>query len=197
MALRLARDELENYEADDRQEVFPTNKAPIVTSDNTEIAFELGRFGFEKWDGKGVIINARAETVKDKSMFKKHVSNGRCVVPASGYYEWKLPDEGHKKKIKHLIKDKAGNLLFMAGLWREGKNGREFVVITKEPVGDVINIHDRMPVMLRVDQIEAWLSGVMPVEELENLSYECVGNPCEEPEIKIDENGDTEQMSLF
>ena len=195
--MRLARDDFGNYEAPLQQEVFPTNRAPIVTSNNVELTFEMGQFGFEKWDGKGVIINARAETAHEKSMFKKHITNRRCVVPASGYYEWKPPDEGQRKKIKHLIKDKGGNLLFMAGLWREGKDGREFVVITKDPVGDIADIHDRMPVMLRTDQLEAWLSGAMSIEALASLEYECFGEPCEElPPPKKEDSG-VEQMTLF
>jgi putative SOS response-associated peptidase YedK len=128
-------------------------------------------------------------------MFKNHIARGRCVAPASGYYEWKPPDEGQKKKIKHLIKDKQGNLLFMAGLWRDGKDGREFVIITKDPFGDVVGIHDRMPVMLRVDQLEPWLSGDMPIDELASLDYDCFGEPCEDTEKKETNGG--EQMSLF
>jgi len=175
-------------------EIAPTNRAPVITSNGNEIAFESARFGFTKWDGNGVIINARAETVHEKAMFRKHITIGRCVVPASSYFEWKQPDgfdrsnvpsDGEQtgknkkkpKKIKHMIKDKDGNLLFMAGLWREGNNGREFVIITKDPFGDVVDIHDRMPVMLRTDQLEDWLSGAMAVEELMLLDYECVGEP--------------------
>ena len=196
ISLRFSRDELGKYERIlQQQEVFPTHRAAVVTCNGNEMAFELGQFGFEKWDGTGVIINARAETVKEKPMFKHHVGKGRCVVPASGYFEWKLPEEGQKKKIKHLIKDNAGNLLFMAGLYRDGKDGREFVVITKDPVGQVKSIHDRMPVMLRTDQLEDWLSGAMPVEALSSLDYECIGTPCDEPaEPKA---GGSEQMSMF
>ena len=189
VSLRLARDELDNYEVTQQQEVFPTNHAPIVTSNGDELAFELGQFGFEKWDGKGVIINARSETIRERTMFKHLAGRGRCVVPASGYFEWK--DEG--KKIKHLIKDKQGNLLFMAGLYRDGMDGREFVVITKEPTGQIRDIHDRMPVMLRTDQLEAWLSGDMPIETLEHLEYECTGVPCEEA-VKQAETGENEQI---
>ena len=194
LSLRLARDELESYEAD-RQEIAPTNRAPVITGDGDALAFELGQFGFERWDGKGVIINARAETAHEKSMFRNRLNKGRCIIPANGYYEWKLPVEGQKQKVKHLIKDKHGNLLFMAGLYKDGKNGREFVVITKEAYGGVKDIHGRMPVMLRTDQLEAWLSGVMPVEALTSLDFECSGTPCGEDEKPDD--GDNAQTRLF
>ena len=194
LSLRLARDDLAAYD-ETREETAPSDRAPIITGGGEELAFELGRFGFEKWDGKGVIINARIENLREKSLFKPHIANGRCVVPASGYFEWKKPAEGEKKKVKHRIKDRQGNLLFMAGLWREGKNGREFVVITKEPFGEVAGIHDRMPVMLRTDQLESWLSGEMPVEDLAGFDYDCAGEPCEKPEPP--EDAGDEQICLF
>jgi len=192
ISLRLSRDELDDY-VEKLQEVAPTHRVPVVTRNDDTIAFEHAKFGFEKWDGKGVIINARAETVNEKSMFKNHVQAGRCVVPASGYFEWKA-QEGQKKKIKHLIKDRQGNLLFMAALYRNGKDGREFVIITKNPIGDVVNIHDRMPVILRVNQLESWLCGTMPIDELASLDYDCMANPCEP--LK-ENNNEYEQLTLF
>ena len=192
ISLILARDEFDHYEAG-RQETAPTDLAPIVLSNGRELEFVHAKFGFKRWDGKGVIINARSETIQEKSMFR---NQKRCVVPASEYYEWKLPEEGQKKKIKHQIKDKQGNLLFMAGLWRDGEEKREFVIITKNPVGEVADkdIHDRMPVMLRTDQIEPWLSGSLPIEALASLDYDCVAEPTNEP----DEQGSgSEQLTMF
>ena len=192
ISLKLAKDELAGYETT-FAEVAPTNRSPVVISDGRELTFEHAQFGFEKWDGKGVIINARCETIHEKPMFKEHINTGRCVVPASGYYEWKR--EGQTRKLKHLIKDRHGNLLFMAGLWRDGKTGREFVIITKDPVGEILDIHDRMPVVLKTDQIESWLSGTMPIEVLAKLDYDCTGEPCSgSPPSK---DGGLEQLTLF
>ena len=196
VAMDLSREEFctcdESY-----NEVVPTNRVLIVTSSGGELSFEYAQFGFEKWDGKGVIINARSETAHEKPMFKSHLKTGRCVVPASGYYEWKQPTDGKKKKIKYLIKDERGTLLFMAGLWREGNNGREFVIITKEPVGEVVDIHERMPVILRADQLESWLRGAMPIEMLASMDFSCVGEPLEEPVDFSQESSDFVQMTLF
>jgi putative SOS response-associated peptidase YedK len=156
-----------------RTEVAPTNHAPIVTAGAGGFTFEYARFGFAKWDGNGVIINARSETVSEKRMFKSHVQSGRCVVPTRGYFEWKA-EPGRTKKTKHFIKDKRGKLLFMAGLCKQGANGQEFVIITKEPVGDITHIHDRMPVILSEDRLTDWLSGAMPAEALPSVEYECI-----------------------
>jgi putative SOS response-associated peptidase YedK len=177
VSLELARDELGDYTKEERTEVFPTNHAPVVTSNGDELAFEYAQFGFTKWDGKGVIINARSETIQEKSMFKTHITSGRCVIPAWEYYEWKNTG---REKNKYLIKDQDGNLLFFAGLYREAAEGREFVVITKDACGDVTGIHDRMPVVLRADQIESWLNGKLAPYNIMKMDFNALVVPCDE-----------------
>jgi putative SOS response-associated peptidase YedK len=203
LSLRIVRDDFEDYEeeiafAGGTGEVFPTNMAPVITRHDDGVVFESCKWGFKKWNSAGVIINARYETLTTKSTFSKHLRTGRCVVPAGEFFEWgKLGgDPGSSKKIKHYAKDKDGNLLFMAGLyrdmWDDSKSDmvREFVIITKEATGEVAKIHDRMPVLLRVDQIEPWLSGKMTPDELGKLEYDVEVRPCED-------GGTDMQISLF
>jgi putative SOS response-associated peptidase YedK len=85
----------------------------------------------------------------------------------------------------------------MAGLYRDVKDDknpdetiREFVIITKEATGEMAKIHDRMPVILRVEQIESWLTGVMTPEDIEKMEFDVAVNPC-------DEGNTEEQISLF
>ena len=92
IVMRLVRNDLDDY-VEPLKEIVPTGHVPIITCNGKELTLERAYFGFEKWDSKGVIINARSETVNDKAMFKKHIITGRCVVPTSGYYEWKLSDD--------------------------------------------------------------------------------------------------------
>ena len=88
-------------------EIRPTDKAPIISQGSEGISFESAVFGFKKWDGKGVIINARSETIAEKGMFAKHLKIGRCVVPAGEYYEWTGQNKNQKKKkTKHFITDR-------------------------------------------------------------------------------------------
>ena len=177
VSLRIAVDDFESSKIlPKREEIAPTDNAPVITggADST-VSFEHLRWGFEKWDGKGVIINARSETIETKSMFKKLLIAGRCVVPAGEYYEW---EKQGSKKVKHFIKDKEGNILFMAGLYREAAEGREFVIITKEAYGDAAKIHDRMPVLLRVDQIEPWLNGTLTPDEIIKIEFNTSVAPC-------------------
>lgn len=183
LSLRIVRDDFEEYD-EPPGEVFPTNRAPIVSMNRDGVALESVKWGFKKWNSPGVIINARAESIRTKSVFSKHLETGRCVVPAGEFFEWEKLNTG---KRKHYAKDNDGNLLFMAGLYRDVKDEddpsvstREFVIITKEATGDMSRIHDRMPVILRVEQIERWLTGEMTPEEIEKLAFDVSVFPCED-----------------
>lgn len=204
LSFRLVQDDLENYESRPG-DVCPTDSAPIITSSSDGIAFERAKFGFKKWDGKGVIINARSETVKDKKMFSNLLSVGRCVVPAGEYYEWKEQSDGETskgkkkkatKKVKHFIKDKEGNLLFFAGLYRDGDDGREFVIITKNAFGDVTGIHDRMPVILKVSQLESWLSGELSPDEITAMDFDASVATCEDENSNKTLDNENVQLNL-
>lgn len=182
ISLRIVKDDLDEYEAT-AYEVFPTNSAPVLTRQGRGVAFERIKWGFKKWNSPGVIINARAETLRSKSFFSKYLDGGRCVIPAGEFFEWERLSSGKKK---YYAKDREGNLLFMAGLYRdvidhtqpEGYE-REFVIITKQSTGEMAKIHDRMPVILHVDQIEGWLTGALMPEEIAKMEYDITISPCE------------------
>ena len=186
ISLRVIKDDFENYD-EKAGEVFPTNTAPVITQAPNGIAFENGKWGFKKWDSPGVIINARSESMSEKKMFSKHLDGGRCVVPAGEFFEWEKLDSKNKKK--HYAKDRDGKMLFMAGLYRDHNGSREFVIITKEATGELAKIHDRMPVILRIDQIEAWLNGTMTSQDIMALDYDLEVAPCGDDE--------TEQMKIL
>jgi putative SOS response-associated peptidase YedK len=180
--LSIANDSFYDY-SPQAEEVFPSNNAPlIIGSGEGEVSFDNLRWGFKKWDGKGVIINARAETIQTKNMFSRLLAAGRCVVPAGEYYEWK---KSGRKKIKHFIKDKEGNLLFFVGLYRETAEGREFVIITKDACSDVAYVHDRMPVILCSGQIEQWLNGKLSPDEIVKIDFNALVSPCENECIQL------------
>ena len=177
VSLRISHDDFQNNSDTAATEIFPTNNAPVIISDGEgAVSFENLRWGFQRWDGKGVIINARSETLKTKNLFSRLLTVGRCVVPAGEYYEW---EKIGKEKIKHFIKDTEGNILFFAGLYQDTSDGREFVIITKEAVGDVEKIHNRMPVILKAEQIENWLNGNLSPEEITKLNFNVNVAPCE------------------
>ena len=121
----------ENYKTG---EIFPTNIAPIYIEDDNNMKPLLAKWGFPKWDGKGVIINARAESLNEKQMFKKLISSNRCIVPASYYFEWK--QEEHKKD-KYKI-SKPGSNIYMAGLYNIVANKNKQLSLFDESIDIII-----------------------------------------------------------
>lgn len=103
--------------------------------------------------------NARGESIAQKPSFKDAFQHRRCLVPASGFYEWKAVG---KDKQPHFIHYRTAELLAMAGLWESwrapsGQIVRTFCVITTGPNVVMSPIHDRMPVLIQPQDWEAWL----------------------------------------
>jgi putative SOS response-associated peptidase YedK len=153
-------------------EIFPSNIAPIYIQDEEAMKPILAKWGFPKWDNKGLIINARAESIEEKQMFKKLNKTNRCTVPASAYFEWKERETGSKLKDKYII-NKPGSLMYFAGLYNVVPKQKQeqlslfdsndldiyYTIITKEADISVNHIHDRMPVIFEYNEIDDWLKG--------------------------------------
>jgi putative SOS response-associated peptidase YedK len=105
------------------------------------------------------VINARAETLLEKPSFRGAVQERRCLVPGTGFYEWKK--EG-QRKVPFYIRIPGEPLFAIAGLYgvlRDPSGGehRTFAIITTEPNRLVAGLHDRMPAILPREKEEAWL----------------------------------------
>jgi putative SOS response-associated peptidase YedK len=104
-------------------------------------------------------INARAETVATAPAFREAFKQRRCLVPASGFYEWKKVD-GDKQPYLIGMRDAAP--FSFAGLWERWHKGgapiETFTIITGEPNSLVADLHNRMPVILDPDDYDAWLT---------------------------------------
>ena len=153
-----------------RYNIAPTQIAPVVRlgeGEAREIA-EL-RWGLiPSWSKDPSIgtrlINARAETAGEKPAFRNAFRRHRCLVPADGYYEWKL--EGGRKQ-PYLLRPEAGGLFAMAGLWEqwrtpEGEITGTFTILTTDAAGAAQRIHDRMPVIIAPGDYGPWLAGPDP-----------------------------------
>jgi putative SOS response-associated peptidase YedK len=114
-------------------------------------------------------FNARAESVADKPMFRDAFKRHRCVIPASGYYEWLKRPDGRQP---YFINAVDGSMLSFAGLWDRWKNPEtgEAVISCTIIVTDANEltrpIHDRMPVVLDKADIGPWLRGEAGTELL-------------------------------
>lgn len=135
-------------------EIFPTNVAPIITADGA-VAMQ---WGFPRWDGKGVVINARSETAHDKSMFRKSLLERRCVVPTTGFFEWR--HEGGKSKEKYLFNLPGEKVLYLAAMYNifEGNPLPSFTILTTAANSSMVDYHDRMPVLLARHERDAWIT---------------------------------------
>jgi len=141
-------------------EIFPTEVVPVQTGLRQ---YAPMKWGFEGYGGKPV-INARSETALEKPMFQQSMLERRCLIPASGYYEWRKA-EGAGKKTKYRFSI-PGGILYFAGCYRLEKNSAlpRFVILTRQAEGGAEAIHDRMPVILAEKHIEAWLHGSPAVQ---------------------------------
>jgi len=142
------------------REVFPTNYIPVIYQYNGKNILSSAKWGFPGFKNKGVIINARAETIAEKQMFKGPFAEKRCIIPANGYYEWLTREDG--KKIKYLIRVSDKNLFYMAGLYNIFKDKNEdpyaaVAIITTRANPEISFIHDRMPVILPDMSVRDWL----------------------------------------
>ena len=107
-------------------------------------------------------FNARAETVAQKPMFRDAFKKRRCVIPASGFFEW-TDDAGGKQP--HYFSAPDGGVLAFAGLWdrwTDPASGDEMLsctVIVSGANAWMAPYHDRMPVLLAEADVDAWLKG--------------------------------------
>lgn len=144
-------------------EILPASIVPVVTQSEPV----LMKWGFSRYDGKGLVINARLETASEKPMFKNAFRNARCLVPASHYFEWRK-DGAHK--IKYAIGRDAP--IYMAGLYRREPDAPLplFVILTRPAASGISFIHDRMPVVIPEAVRHQWLANDMKTSELMDLS---------------------------
>lgn len=152
-----------------RYNIAPTTSVDVVRLDaDGRRALVAMRWGlvpfFWKKSLKDVpaTFNARAETVAEKPMFRGAFKNRRCIIPASGFFEW----TGEKgEKTPHLFTAADGSpVLAFAGLWDrwtnpEGEEVLSCTIVVSGASAWMRPYHDRMPVLLGPDSFEAWLSG--------------------------------------
>jgi putative SOS response-associated peptidase YedK len=121
------------------------------------------------------LINARAETVAEKPSFRSAYRHRRCIIPASGFYEW-LP-VGESKQPWY-IKGSEDQPLSLAGLWEHWKSPDGSVIETCTIITTNANelmapLHDRMPVIFPLESIAAWLEPNARQDEVTNLLRPC------------------------
>ena len=138
--------------------IFPTQYSPVVVSTGEKYHIENMHWGLiPSWskDSKFAtnLINARIETIKEKPSFKGLINTSRCIVIASGYYEWVQTENG---KQPYYINGEY-DVLPIAGLWTRWNNTKSFTIITKSANSSVANLHHRMPLIIEKNRIKSFL----------------------------------------
>jgi len=147
-----------------RYNVAPSQELPVVTRHSPN-GLELMQWGFVPPWTKDLsaarrLINARAETVAERASFRQAFHQQRCLVPATGFYEWRQTPTG---KVPYLIQMKERELFAFAGLYSigtdpvSGQQRKTYLIITTTPNDLMAAIHNRMPAILLREEEDDWL----------------------------------------
>jgi putative SOS response-associated peptidase YedK len=149
-----------NVEA--RYNIAPTQDAPVIRLTEEGRELSLLRWGLIPFWAKDEkigyrTINARSETVAEKPSFREAFKQRRCLIPATGFYEWWKTPSG---KVPHHIVP-LDCLWAFAGLWERWEKGDEpletFTILTTEAAQSIKHIHPRMPTILEPRDYDVWL----------------------------------------
>lgn len=161
-----------------RYNIAPTQVVPILRlGDDGQREIVPARWGLvPAWAEDPAIgsrmINARAETAGQKPAFRSALKRRRCIVPASGFYEWQKT-EGSGTKQPWFIHRVGGGVLAMAGLWERWDRGDEplesFTILTTSPNALMERLHDRMPVLLEPQEHARWLDAGADADEIASM----------------------------
>ncbi len=143
--------------------VSPQNHAPCIIDNNLVIA-NWGYFPdwLKSQSNPRPLFNTRYESLLEKKTFTSAFNNTRCLIPISGWYEWK---EENGIKQPYYFFDNSEAVLFSAGLYWNRSNGDiETSIITREAVSSLQTIHNRSPLLLTKEQRELWVSDLSSEE---------------------------------
>lgn len=195
--------------------VAPQQYVPVITQLNGIRHSEIMKWGLvPSWandeSNSNKLINARAETLAEKPSFRNSLKSRRCVIPISGFYEWKKQG---KQKYPYYISPEKTTHLPIAGLWDSWKNKDNGIIktctlITVEPNNQLKEIHNRMPAVLSQEQIDIWLDEQSDIQHAllqlqpyrEQLRITPVSNrvnsaTCDTPELILEQK--SELWGLF
>jgi len=164
--------------------IAPTQPAYIVTGSEEKniVVMKWGLIPFWAKDEEFGLktFNSRSETIGEKKAFAYSFKNKRCVIPMSGFYEWKKTADRKIPFYIHLKDD----ILAVAGIFDHWKNPsgqiiKSFSIVTTKASDFIDPIHNRMPVILRQDQIDIWNTKETTPDELQACF-----TPYQDPDLK-------------
>lgn len=144
-----------------RYNAAPTQLLPVITNKDTKHV-QMFKWGLiPSWAKEQSIgnkmINSRLETITEKPSFKNAFKSRRCLVIADSYYEWKKESSG---KVPYRITLKKDKIFVFAGIWEtwnKEETVNSFSIITTKAAKELVELHERMPIILPHENIKAWL----------------------------------------
>ena len=131
-------------------EICPTAKAPVLVREGSGDAPVLMKWGYQL--PGTLVINARAETVQEKPLFRRSLAARRCLIPATAFYEW----DADKRKYQFTLPEEP--VFYMAGLF-DRRDGEDcYCVLTTAANDSMKPVQNRMPLVVPKRQISAWLT---------------------------------------
>lgn len=151
--------------------IAPTNDIYIIRNESESRLLDSASWGIiAPWQKKysearisqSHAINARSESIHEKPTFRQAFRTSRCLIPATGYYEWATSLGKYPPKQPFYISSENGEPLSIAGIWSSwqsetGQVIQSAAIITREAVGELATIHSRMPVFMPTESWDEWL----------------------------------------
>lgn len=173
-----------------RYNVAPGQRVPLLRGPPGARWLAEAAFGLPA--GRGALhLNARAESAGQKRTFRAALAHGRAAVPADGFYEWEGPPSARRPTWFHAP---GGAPLLLAALAVEGAGGPAFAILTTGAVEPVARLHDRMPLILPPEQLDAWLADGPPPPFPPMIPGQLAGRPVS-PRVNSPRHDDPECLA--
>ena len=158
------------------RDIHPGDTAPVITAAGDQggsLRACRQKWGYPGPGGKGLVFNARSESVFEKRMFRNSVSQRRAAVPVSWFYEW------NKNKEKFTFTKEGSRILFLAGFYGRYEDGEHFVILTTRANASMSPVHSRMPLVLEREQVREWILDSKKTKELLGQEPPRLARDCE------------------
>ena len=136
-------------------EIFPGDTVPAVLDRGGKLVAVPAIFGFPGFEENKLLINARSETAAEKKTFAESLRERRVILPASGFYEWSHHD---REKTKYLFTVDAMQTIYLCGIYKLVDGAYRFVILTRPANESMVEVHDRMPVIVGEKEVRPYLT---------------------------------------
>ncbi len=153
-------------------EVFPSEAAAVVAQSALKNGYQADvmHWGYPVRDSKQLIINARSETIFEKGMFKRSIAHKKCLIPCTGFFEWK--STGNIKE-KYLIRPEGQEFFYLAGLYdcfdMQSLPQNRYVILTAPANEAMISIHSRMPLIVQKQFAQSWFKSALNPDIIKHI----------------------------